>query len=261
MAINRTELAVFIVLVLLVLGFAYFRTGLGGGAELLIIGQPDPATMNVLDSFRTQGYTQFNYVLKPNTSEFVRNSAQRLKPYKIIMLYQTSEDRRIPSDLAREIVNFVEKGRKLIVVKNSGIFTYNVATQDAGTLGWRATFGKDIMPVDCEPLDRSPCLQEISVGARIRIINRENKLTKGIDDVPARAEDPPLSISILPIQGLSQYTTGEELAFIETEFPGKGNFVGLASKQVGLGRTFYFNYEPGATPAIFQNVILSQVGK
>jgi len=259
-AFNKTEIIIFAILVILVIGIFYFSALRGTAAEMIVIGDPDPNTLEIIKGFRAQGYPEFSYILKPQTQEFLRNADKKISKYRVYLLYQV-QDKRLPRDLADAIVSNVKKGKTLIVVKNSGVFSYDLATRSlghAGTVGWKATFRQDIMPVSCEPFtDQSPCLREVPINARIRII-KENIYTKGVEQVPALDTMPPLSLTVLPIQNLEKGS--EELAFVEVEGTGD-NFVGVAHKKLGLGHVFYFNYEPAATPSIFQNVVLLSSGK
>ncbi len=212
--------------------------GGAGPAKMLIIGQPSLVTQSVLDADRDL----VRYTIRPS-SALRASPKETLAQYDIIMLDQsTSFDKSIPRELGEAIESYVSKGGKLIVVKNSGI--ERIGAIDI--IGWKASLS-DVVPVECEKLpDGTPsCVQSLFVTGEIWRQDFDHPIMEGIEFVPALPNQPLLQMETFRVS-----ETGNMIAVIKSadtqEF-----YPAIVEKRLILGKSIYFNYDPGLTPGIF----------
>ncbi len=212
-------------------------------AKMLIIGQPSLETQAVLDD--SKDLVEYRIM----NADYLRvNPKEKLAPYDIIMLDQTNSAGPpvISRPLADALRDYVTKGGKLIIVKNSGIYRDNAPE----IVGWLANMG-DVAPVECVPDKQNipSCVQPIWVTGELIRIDFEHPIMRGIEKVPALPGDPPLSVEVFDVA-----VRGNEVAYIKDLYSTK-YYPGIVEKRLILGKVIYFNYDPGKTPGIFQNTL------
>ena len=218
--------------------------GTGGKpSEILIIGDSSPELLAVLNNNKDL----VNYRIR-TPSSLERNPREQLANYDVLILDQSlQEEKAVSRELGDAIVNFVKTGGKLVTVMNSGI--YRKGTPDV--VGWKATFG-DIIPVDCEKIYKgSPsCVRYVDVRGRILRLNEKHKVMEGIDEFPVDRNLPPILVRTLEVTPL-----GTEVAYIQDEFERGQTVTAIVEKPLIVGKSVYFNYNPGLTPGIFENTL------
>jgi len=112
-----------------------------GHLQVLLIGEPSLGEKVVLDNL---AYT-LNYRVR-DASTFGNGAAEELHQYDIVILDQSnSADKSVTVALGEAIKKYVEKGGKLIVVLNSGIYQSVglMGMTSTDVVGWKATFGNN----------------------------------------------------------------------------------------------------------------------
>jgi len=215
-----------------------------GPMDMLIIGSPSFETLEALDN--SKDLVQYRII--GDVDSLRTNSKDKLAQYKIIMLDQTNSSQKIlPSTVGEALHGYVQKGGRLIVVKNSGIFN----PEAPEIVGWMANFGSEIVPVECDiTRDNYPsCTVSVNVSAEIERADFDHKIMMGIEKVPATIDMPPLYLEVFPVS-----PNGHEIAIIKDTQTTK-YYVGIVEKPVIMGKSIYFNYNPGLTPGIFRNTL------
>ena len=206
--------------------------------ELLIIGSPSQELIDVLNANRDI----VRYRSK-NATDLERNPEDQLQAYDIVMLDQSNQsNKEVSKQLGQALQNFVSRGRKMIVIKDSGIKrpeTYDI-------VGWKATFG-DLIPVSCErTINNVPtCLQPITVVGRIRRQDTKHQIMQGIEVAPAE-EDLAMIMTTFDVDTVN----GREVAYMEGQ--GKMTYPAIVESRRVIGKVLYFNYDPGKTRGIFE---------
>ncbi len=215
--------------------------GGGGPASMLIIGNSSQETINVLNE--SADLVQFRV---KSAEDLERNPKEQLAQYDIILLDQSMESNKTVSRALGEAVeNYVKSGGKLIVVKNSGIYRKNAPD----VIGWEATFG-DVVPVECDRVvaGKPTCTQPIVVKGKIYREDEDHQIMRGIEMAPA---DPNLDIVV---EAFDVSRTGKEVAYIQDAVT-KRYYTAIVEKNLIIGKSIYFNYNPGKTPGIFQETL------
>lgn len=213
-------------------------------ARILIIGAPSPEMLAVLNANKD---LVGNPIVKA-AEAFSRNPENQLTQYDIVVLDQTGQiSKEIPRQLGDALQSYVKTGGKLLIIKDSGIARPGALD----VLGWKANLG-DIVPVNCDIiLDGQPtCTRPISVVGVIWQQDFKHPIMLGIERVPAQAEAGYLGLEVFDVG-----VTGNEIAYIEDIRTGKNYPAIVEHAQLGGGKVLYFNYNPGITPAIFENTI------
>ncbi|MFT4326975.1 MAG: hypothetical protein ACMXYK_05725, partial [Candidatus Woesearchaeota archaeon] len=181
---------------------------------------------------------------------------EELSQYDLVILNQTLTDKSVSVAFGEAAKNYVQKGGKLVIVSNSGIY------QSVGFGGytstdvvdWRANFG-EIIPVECilGPDSVPVCAQgqEINVVGRIRRQVFDHPIMMGIELSPPVTQ-PPYTMRVLDVQ------TGQgsrTIAYIQSENTPKSYPAIVEKKAFPFGTVVYFNYDPGLTPGILTNTI------
>ena len=244
-----------VVLILIVLGvfgslilawFGYWEIpGIPSGpADLLIIGSPSLETIEVLDNSKDL----IEYRVISDVDSLRANPEEKLAQYDIVMLDQSnSAEKILPSTVGEALHGYVTKGGKLIVVKNSGI--YNPEAPEI--VGWMANFGSDIVPVECIMTweNQPSCASPVYVTAELERADFDHRIMAGIEKVPAAADLPFLYLEVFPVS-----VSGNEVAAIR-DVQSTASYPGIVEKSLLFGKSIYFNYDPGNTPAIFRNTL------
>ncbi|MDD3159783.1 MAG: hypothetical protein PHQ98_02340 [Candidatus ainarchaeum sp.] len=229
-----------------------FLPGSSEKVNVLFLGIPSLQEANSLDSMK-----QFlNYQIRDPQS-FSDYASEELIQYNVIILDQSNTtDRSLTLAMSDALQKFVQKGGKLVVVLNSGVYRNvqfnNAIASDA--LGWEVNLG-EYSPADCVPnavgLNACKPGAEISVIGRIKKNDFKNEIMKPFDISPPIGSSP-LQLRTLAIQPTSGST---QIAYIDVENSPK-TYPAIIVKDNFLGGTVvYFNYDPGATPTIFSRTM------
>jgi hypothetical protein len=220
--------------------------------NVLFIGQPSFGEKVVLDNLSYM----LSYRVRDARS-FSNSASEELSQYDIVFLDQTLTDKSVTVALGEAINQYVSKGGKLIVVKNSGIYQSVGlgAAISSDVVGWKATFG-DIMPAECVPGSNGvpTCQdgQEITVAGRIRRIDYDHPIMNGIESAPAEGGEIP-TFSVLNIQANEG---AKRIAYVDSVSTPQTYDAILEKKNFPIGgRVIYFNYDPGYTPGVLINTI------
>lgn len=221
--------------------------------QVLVIGAPSLGEKIVLDNLAYM----LNYRVR-DAATFGNAASEELHQYDIIILDQSnSADKGVSVALGQAIQNYVNKGGKLIVVLNSGIYQ-NVGLmgkQSIDVIGWKATFG-NIMPADCvlgsDMIHTCDQSRNITVMGRIYRQDYDHPLMQGIELSPPMNEAP-AALRTLAIQADEGAKT---IAYIKAENTPQTFPAILEKKRFPLGGTVvYFNYDPGLTMGVLTNTI------
>lgn len=220
-----------------------------GPASLLVIGTPSRYTMDVLNTNKD--------LVQPLTIKSAealeRNPEAYLAQYDIVMLDQSAQaSKEVSRVLGEAIQKYVAAGGKFILVMDSGIRRPNAPD----ILGWKASF-ESIVPVDCSyiGLTNTPsCTQKVSVAGHIYpgAVGVKHEIMRGIEQVPA---DP--GVILRNVQVFDVTITGNEIAYFEDARTHKfyPAIVEAAGASTIIGKSLYFNYDPGITPGLLQETI------
>jgi len=256
---NKPMIAIIIVVVVLLIVGVLFSLGFnvpgipffsGAPAQVLVIGQLSMGERIVLDNLSAS----YNYQER-TAKDLESSSIEELGDYDIIILDQSMTEKSISSDLGSSLKSYVEKGGKLIVVKNSAIrLSLGIDGVEAGdSIGWANTLG-DISPADCvltngnEPSCKEG--NEIPIVARI-LKEEDHPIMYGIDIAPTN-DLVPYELGVLPIQAASG---AKIVAYFDVENNPQTFPAIIEKKNFPLGRVIYFNYDPGMTPTILKNTL------
>lgn len=211
-------------------------------ASMLIIGATSQDVITILDDSRDLVHYR---IMDPSMLE--RNPKEQLAYYDIVMLDQSEQaNKSVSRELGEAIEAYVKRGGKLIVVLDSGI-TRPGAPDVAG---WANTFGS-VVPVSCDRVinNQPVCMNRISVMGKIYREDEEHPIMSGIPVAPA---DPAVNeyFTVLDVG-----TDGKEIAYIEDLGPVKKQYPAIVEKKLVIGKSIYFNYNPGTTRGIFESTI------
>ncbi len=211
-------------------------------AEMLIIGSSSPEVLDVLNASRDL----VHYRMIVDATQLDRNPKDQLANYGIVMIDQSEQaDKTISRRLGEAIENYVKAGGKLIVVKDSAI-------RRAGAydiIGWEATLG-DVVPVRCDRVISNipTCLAPQAAMGEILRLDEDHRIVKGIERVPA---DPG---QLILVETFDVTVTGNEIAYFqEAGYP--RTYPAIVEKNLIIGKSIYFNYNPGTTRGILENTL------
>ncbi|MFH1587226.1 MAG: hypothetical protein ABID38_05180 [Candidatus Diapherotrites archaeon] len=222
-----------------------FLTGGDKAVDMLIIGSTSQEVIDVLD----QNDDLVKYRVK--TAESLdRNPEDQLKNNKIVLLDQSEQaNKEISRQLGEALAKYVNGGGNLIVVKNSGIRRPGASD----VIGWEASM-KDTVPVRCDlQLDNRPVCDEgskIFVRARIYRLDEDHPIMEGIEQAPAD----PYSNLYLDTFDVGYGNNYKEVAYME-DGPTKKTYPAIVERTSLLGKSIYFNYNPGKTRGILENTL------
>ena len=216
-------------------------------AELLIIGQPSVDVRIILDEDKDL----VSYSIK-DAEDLERNADEQLAQYDIVMLDQHLQaNKEISRQLGEAIQEYTRRGGKFILIMDSGI-----RRKDSNEVGWEMNLG-NIMPVICERQAEweFSCLDRRTVRGTIFRQDADHKIMKGIEEVPA---DPSLGLIMLEV--LNVQTSGNEIAYMQ-DMQTPQYYPAIVEKPLVMGKSIYFNYDPGRTRDIFEATIEYLLGK
>jgi hypothetical protein len=217
--------------------------------QVLFIGEPSVGEKVVLDNLKYS----LTYRVR-DAASFGNTASEELSQYDIVILDQSMTNKSVTVALGEAIEKYVNKGGKLILVQNSGIYQnvglYGAVATDV--VGWKATFG-NIMPVECSlGSDSIPSCSEGSertVVGRVIMEDYSHPIMAGIEMSPP-AGQAPYTMRLFDIQANEG---AKRIAYIKEEGLPR-TFPAILEKGF-LGKVIYFNYDPGLTPGILTNTI------
>ncbi|HLC79877.1 MAG TPA: hypothetical protein VJG83_05665 [archaeon] len=210
--------------------------------KMLIIGSTSQEVIDILNDNRDI----IDYDLK-TTQTLERNPEDQLAYYSIVMLDQSEEaNKEVSKKLGEAVQKFVKNGGKLIVVKDSGIRrpdTFDV-------IGWKNTFG-DVVPVDCDRVinNQPSCTNRLVVSGKLYREEEKHKIMEGIEIFPA---DP---LRNATFETFDVAVNGKEIAYIQSSGIDRKTYPAIVEKQLVIGKSIYFNYNPGITRGIFESTL------
>lgn len=224
---------------------------ISGGSEparMLIIGSPSQYTLKVLNDNPdlVQYQTKSAEALGNNPENILAN----LSNYRIVMLDQSqSSNKEVTRALGEAVQQFVGKGGHFVLVGNSGIRR----PDSFDILGWKANFNKTV-GVDCpytginnipSCLNLQPVVGKMYPGAA----GYKHPIMNGIEVIPilpgqSQRFDALADISVV----------GKEVAYIVADGTNKP-YAGIVEANTVLGKSLFFNYDPGMTPGVMQNTL------
>lgn len=211
--------------------------------KTLIIGTPSVQSLSVYD----QEKELIKYTIR-SADSMKLNPEEFLSQFELVILDQSAQaEKYIPRQLGEALTSYVQKGGKLITVMNSGIFRKG----DIGIVGWQGTFNSDVVPVDCVPdmYGQPSCVQPIFVTGQLWRADFDHPIMKGIEVYPALQE-----IGGIQFETFLVSSTGNEIAWIQAVNTPE-YYPGIVEKRLLLGKSVYFNYDPGNTPGILTNAL------
>lgn len=180
------------------------------------------------------------------TDAFQEGLAEEITNYDIVMLDQSEQgSKTIPLGLAENIEEWVNRGGKLIIVKDSAV----MVQERPQIVGWEGTLG-EAAPVRCNRVTDSlpSCLSSQHIVGAIFRLDEGHKIMQGLERVP---EDP-LALAIFDTFDVTP--AGNEIAYIQA--PGDARrYPAIIEKITGEGRSIYFNFNPGQFPTIMRNAL------
>lgn len=210
--------------------------------KMLIVGSTSQEVIDILNDNRDI----IEYHMK-TTDTLERNPVEQLAEYKIVMLDQTQEaDKTVSKKLGEAIQRFVKNGGKFILVGDSGIRrpdTFDV-------IGWENTFG-DIVPVKCDRVvnNQPTCTNKLIVRGKLYREDEDHKMLEGIDMFPSE----PMRDAIFETFDVT--SDGKELAYLQSTGIDKKTYPAVVEKRLVIGKSIYFNYNPGITRGIFESTL------
>lgn len=207
----------------------------------LIIGQPSLEVLSVLDQQKeliTYGHPRSAESLKLNPDEV-------LSQYDLVILDQTMAPYKyLPRQLGEGLTNYVNKGGKLMVVMNSG----TQRKGDIGIIGWKGAFNSDTVPVECTVSYGGipACIEPVFINGQIWRSDYDHPIMTGIEVWPAMGS--------LSFETYKVSSTGNEIAWIQN-VNNPEYYPAIVEKRMLLGKSIYFNYNPGLTPGILENTL------
>ncbi len=235
---------------------------------LILTDQPDApeikATVNVLTSDLARYLNIQPQVLKFKGTDTLY--ASMLAEYDIVMLYQVG-DKRLNYQSRKELKQYLERGGKLVIVKDSG--TYMPGT-DLGRaedvfVGWyligaSADISKSYVPVSCGV--EGPCTHIENVTGKIVSLQASHPIMQGIQKIPPE-EDRYLTFPDV-IDNLQLSPSGgtivAQIEVVGEEAQGpfsESTYLAIVARDLlpPGGTVVHFNYDPYVVPVLLVNTI------
>lgn len=212
-------------------------------ASLLVIGTPSTYTMNAVNNSKNL----VNPVVIKSAESLEHSPEAYLANFDIVLLDQSQESGKyISKPLGDAIQKYVQSGGKFIIVGNSGIRRPGAPD----VLGWKATFG-EVVPVECsfQGITNTPsCVESAVVPVNGKIFpgatGFKHEIMQGFTEgVPAGQ---PITFQVYNVT-----TTGNEIAYIQ-DYRTNAFYPAIVEAKTLVGKSIYFNYDPGLTPGILQ---------
>lgn len=214
--------------------------------KLLVIGKSSPETIDVLN----KNPDLVVYRIK-SPHELERNPKEQIAQYDVVMLDQSQEaDKAISRRLGDALNSWVKSGGNLITIMDSGIRRTGLGGQVAfDVVGWQGTIG-DVIPVSCDRVGEGQlaCENKLVVRAKLTRQIEAHAIMTGIEVAP------PQEGAFFLLETFDVTPTGTEVAYI-SEARGIDSFPGIVEKKMVVGKSVYFNYNPGITQTILENTL------
>lgn len=210
--------------------------------QMLIIGNTSVEVLDVLNA----NEKLVHYRIK-SAESLSRNPIEQLRNYDVVMLDQSEEaNKEVSYELGQGIEQYVKTGGKFILIKDSGIRRPGAVD----IIGWKNTF-RDVVPVECElkgPTDVPSCTQPLVVRGKVMRLDEDHPIMEGIEIAPP---EPSLLVSftVFDINPI-----GNEVAYIEDPIT-KKSYPAIVEKRLLIGKSIYFNYNPGKTRGILESTL------
>ncbi len=235
---------------------------------LILTDQPDApeikATVNVLTSDLARYLNIQPQPLKFKGTDTIY--ASTLSEYDVVMLYQV-DDKTLNVQTREELAKYVERGGKLIIVKDSGTYLPGAQLGMSGTtfVGWykigaSGDPAKSYVPVTCGV---TSCEHAENVAGRIVSYRPEHPIMDGIRRIPPE-EDAYLNFPDIVTNVHLAQSGGTIVALIE-EVAAQQNATPMSESTYPAivvrellppgGTVVYFNYDPYITPVLLVNTI------
>lgn len=220
--------------------------------QVLFIGEPSLGEKVVLDNL-----SYFVTYRTRDASTFGNASSEELSQFDLVMLDQSnSANKSLTVALGDALQKYVQKGGKLVIVLNSGIYqSVGFGGYTASdVVNWKANLG-NIVPAQClAGFDGVPtCAEgkEVNVVGRIWSLDYDHPIMRGIEIAPPMGDAPKAfrTLDVTPDEG------ARTIAYIQGEGIPKTYSAILEKKAFPGGTVVYFNYDPGMTPGILTNTI------
>ncbi|MBS3062972.1 MAG: hypothetical protein J4203_03805 [Candidatus Diapherotrites archaeon] len=214
--------------------------------KLLIIGKSSPEVIDVLN----KNPDLVVYRMK-SPHELERNPKEQISQYDVVMLDQSQEaDKAISRRLGDALNSWVKGGGNLVTVMDSGIRRTGLGGQVAfDVVGWQGTIG-DVVPVSCDRVGEGQlaCENKIIVRGKLTRQIESHAIMSGIEVAP------PQEGAFFLLETFDVTPTGTEVAYV-SEARGIDSFPGIVEKKMVVGKSVYFNYNPGITQTILENTL------
>jgi hypothetical protein len=217
-------------------------------AQVLVLGPSSVETMTEL--YKMDG--DIIKVIQRDVASVERNPKYTLAQYDIVILDQSqTASKAVSPRLGEAIEEYVKKGGKLITVLDSGI--YQPGAFDV--VGWEATFG-DVIPVECTRIyEGNPsCTQRILVRGKLYSQMDDHQIMKGHEEFPIFVGE------TANFETFDLTPTGNELAYLQDSATLQ-TYPAIVEKKLIVGKSIFFNYNPGYTSDIFRETIKYLLGK
>lgn len=215
-------------------------------SDMLIIGASDPLTLDYLNSNEVRRLVKYEVIDVHNLTLRKEFLDKKLANYDIIMLYQLHDpNRALSRQLSESLTDFIGRGGKLLIIKNSGIRI----SGDVASFGWLATLqGK--APVSCENVyNPDACRIPKVVRGRLKPVDPDHRIMRGIDMAPG-LDYPEEEFQVYDVSPITP-----EIAYIQDSVTGDIYPGIVENKALISGKVIFLNFEPGKLPGVFYKVL------
>jgi hypothetical protein len=209
--------------------------------QMLIVGSTSQEVLDVLND----NDDLVHYRIR--TADSLRRSPrEQIAQYDIVFIDQSQQpNKEVSRELGEAVERYVNAGGKLVTVLDSGIQrpgAYDV-------IGWENTFG-EIVPVSCDRIIQEipVCINRIFVRGQMFRQDEDHPIMKGIPVFPA---GPGLAATF---EVFDVTPLGKEIAYIQDPVTRK-TFPAIVEKPTIVGKSLYFNYNPGITRGILESTL------
>jgi hypothetical protein len=207
--------------------------GCGGGANVIVLGTPSQAVLNVLsgEEAMKKGIS-YPVNLPPNTIW----SYETLKNYNVIIL---QGDPYFDMNTRELLKQYVDSGGKLIVVGDAG----SKHPLYPNVVGWPWPSDQGI-PVPADIVGNYAGYSDVAFGSQLNWVQPNHPIVKGLKLIGASTYG---ITQVLKVQN-----KGSLIAVITTN---EGNMPAIIEGGSGFGNVIYFAYDPGQTPEILLTTV------
>jgi hypothetical protein len=204
-------------------------------------------------------------LIERTPDSFSYNTSETFQDASVVILdlmqpIDTANGRRVNYALMDSLKKYVEKGGKLIVVGNSGVYIRSTFSnsEPAELVGWQSNL-TDLMPVDCGKLldGRLAC----QFGSEIPIYGTIDLVRTAVHPIVEGLNDPTLNVLGTATAYPLQLTKGAKAIAMwykkdGTALNSSTSIIAISEKKNIVGGTvIHFNYDPGVTTGLFMNAL------